>query len=129
AGPRVPIRGAPPSNQGFRSFPTPTRRHRPCPMRRPIVPGSPNLGGAMAFRLLDRSGPAQRYMTANDRFKARFRAHVSWGVIAATCVHALAFWVAPAVVQWQPWLSRRVQQLLLAPPLHARPAPPPPLWQ
>jgi len=41
AGPRVPIRGAPPSNQGFRSFPTPTRRHRPCPMRRPIVPGSP----------------------------------------------------------------------------------------
>lgn len=77
----------------------------------------------MDLRLLDRSGPGQRYMTANDRFKARFRAHVSWGVIAATCVHALAFWVAPAVVQWQPWLSRRVERLLLAPPLHATPTP------
>jgi len=81
----------------------------------------------MAFRLLDRSGPAQRYMTANDRFKARFRAYVHWGVIAATCLHALVFWITPAVMRLRPLLSRRVEQLLLAPPLNARPAPPTPV--
>lgn len=78
----------------------------------------------MDLRLLDRSGPGQRYMTANDRFKARFRTYFHWGVIAATCIHALAFWITPAVMHLRPWLSRRVERLLLAPPLHARPAPP-----
>lgn len=77
----------------------------------------------MAFRLLDRSGPAQRYITANDRLKARFRTYFHLGVIAATCIHALAFWITPVLMQLRPWLSRRVERLLLAPPLNASPAP------
>lgn len=73
--------------------------------------------------LLDRANSALSASTANDRFKARFRIYVWYGVLGAALLHIVLFWASPVVTRLRPLLSK-VDQLLLTPPLQAAPAPP-----
>lgn len=77
--------------------------------------------------LLDRSAPAHGRLTANDRFKARFRAYFWYGIVGAAVLHGVVFWMAPVVARWKPLLSKVEQLFLLPLPLEAAPAPPAPI--
>lgn len=73
--------------------------------------------------LLDRASAARPASTANERFKARSRIYVWYGVMGAALLHVALFWMAPVVARLRPWLER-VDRLLLTAPLEAAPAPP-----
>ncbi|HEX7118476.1 MAG TPA: energy transducer TonB [Longimicrobiales bacterium] len=69
-------------------------------------------------------GAVRGRVTANDRFKARYRGVLWWSVALAAVIHGGILWLSPVVGRIRPWLTR-VDLLSLTPPQDVVPAPAP----